>query len=139
MQLDSDIAASTNPDGVWLNDGTGTAPSVNTTVTCNSNQETGYGTGIDVYNNSTATVNADYVNWDQWYDPNGGSTGTTTDIFYCDDTLTCSCQVFDSSATAVCVNTTNDDLDLVLGTGAGTTPMGAYSANSGASSGSGCQ
>jgi hypothetical protein len=139
IDMETDSTASTNPDGVWLNDGTGTATSVNTSVTCNSNQETGFGTGIDVYNNSTATVNADYVNWDQWYDPNGGSTGTTTDIFYCDDTLTCTCEVLDSSSTAVCVNTTGDDLDLVLGTGPGTKPTGKYSANSGASSGSGCQ
>jgi hypothetical protein len=133
--------AGTNPDGVWINDGTGNAPTTNSTVVCNSNQEGGFGgTGIDVYNNSTANVNADYVNWDQWYDPNGGATGTTTDIFYCDDSFTCTCQVFDSSATAVCVNTTSDDLDLVMGTGgSGTTPSGTYSANNGASAGNGCQ
>jgi hypothetical protein len=140
VDIETDSSVGTNPDGVWLNDGKGTAPASNTTVTCNSNQETGDTVpGIDVYNNSTAKVNADYVNWDQWYDPNGGAGGTTTDVFYCDDSLTCTCEVFDSSATAVCVNTTNDDLDLVLGTGMGTSPTGTYSALNGASSGSSCQ
>jgi hypothetical protein len=129
----------TNPDGVWVNDGTGNAPTTNSSVICNSGQEGGFGgVGIDVFNNSTANVNADYVNWDQWYDPNGGATGTTTDIFFYDENGNYSCQVFDSSATAVCVNTTTDDLDLVMGSDGGTA-IGTYSINNGASSGSGCQ
>jgi hypothetical protein len=140
VDLETDPNTLSNPDAFWLNDGTGTAPTTNTTVVCSSNQENGSGNpGMDVFNNSTATVNADYVNWDQWYDPNGGATGTTTDIFYCDDTLTCTCQVFDSSATAACKTPAgNDDMDLVMGTQGNTTPSGFFSANSGASAGSGC-
>jgi hypothetical protein len=99
---------------VTLNDGNNVN---NTTVICNSNQETG-GTGnpgIDVYNNSTGNVAADYVNWDQWYTPSGTTTATT-DLFWCNNsTFACTCQVFDSTATASCVNTGTDDYDLVMG------------------------
>jgi hypothetical protein len=89
----------------------------NTTVICNSNQETGGSNpGIDVFNNSTGNVAADYVNWDQWYDPNGGATGTTTDIFWCDSSnFSCTCEVLDSSMATACKNSGNDDLDLVMG------------------------
>ncbi len=140
IDMETDTSAGTNPAGVWVNDGTGNAQATNSSVICNSSEEIGGGGyGFDIYNNSTAALNADYVNWDQWYDPNGGATGTTTDIFYCDDNFTCTCEVFNSADMAVCVNTTNDDMDLVMGTGMGTTPTGTYSANSGASSGSGCQ
>jgi hypothetical protein len=139
METDTTAAggtATTNPDGVWINDGTGNAQTANSSVICNSSQEIGGGGGgIDVWNNSTAKVNADYVNWDQWYDPDGGATGNTTDIFYCDDSFTCTCEVLNSA----CVNTTGDDMDLVMGTGSGTTPTGTYSIANGASSGSGCQ
>jgi hypothetical protein len=129
-----------NPNSVILNDGSGT--NRNTTVVCSSNQETG-GTGnpgVDVYNSSTATVWADFVNWDQWYDPNSDTTvSNSTDIFWCDTSFTCQCVVFDSSLATACINTAgSDDMDVVLVGATDSTPNGSWSATDGGSAGSGC-
>jgi hypothetical protein len=87
-----------------------------------------------VFNNSTGNLAADYVTWDQWYTPFGLTT-MTTDIFWCDSSnFNCSCQVFDSTSTAACVNMTGDDYDLVMGgdggaiTGSETSTNGAMAA-----------
>jgi hypothetical protein len=119
---------------VTLNDGNMVN---NTTVICNSNQETGSGNpGIDVFNNSTGNVAADYVNWDQWYTPSGTTTATT-DLFWCDSSFSCTCEVLDSTATAACINTGNDDLDLVLGTSSGS-PTGTETSSNGAQATGSC-
>jgi len=137
VQAETDVNG--NNPSIALNDGTGNPQTSNTAVICSSNQENGNANpGIDVYNNSAGAVQADYVNWDQWYDPNGGGTATSTDVFYCDDTFTCTCQTLDSSSNPVCVTTAgSDDMDVVLGT-VGGTPTGTVSSNNGASSASGC-
>jgi hypothetical protein len=98
-------------------------PATNTTVICNSNQENAStNPGIDVYNDSTGNVAADYVNWDQWYTPSGTTTATT-DEFWCDNsTFSCTCEVFDSTSAAACVNMGTNDYDLVLGTSTGNNP-----------------
>jgi hypothetical protein len=125
---------------VTLNDGTMTN---NTTVICNSNQENGSATpGMDVYNNSTGALVADYVNWDDWYQPNGDAMAAmSTDIFFCGpDTTTCTCGVMDSSGDAGCVNTPGgDDMDLVLGGTTDTTPSGTQSSTNGALSPNACK
>ncbi len=125
--------------GVTLNDGTMTN---NTTVICNSNQETtGTGNpGIDVYNNSSGVMTADYVNWDNWYDPNGDATvSDSTDVFYCDATFTCQCEVFDSTATPACINTAgSNDMDLVLGGSTDSTPRGSQTSTNGAQAANAC-
>ncbi len=104
---------------VTLNDG---STNLNTTVTCNSNQEPGVGNqpnpGIDVYNNSTGTLNADWVNWDFWYQPNGDANSQFwPDYFWCDQNFTCTCESVDSTDTAMCNNTAGaDGMNLVFGT-----------------------
>jgi hypothetical protein len=123
---------------VTLNDGTQTN---NVTVACNSNQETG-GTapGIDVFNNSTGSLAADYVNWDHWFDPNGDATvPSSTDVFLCLDTSTCACDVFDSTGDAGCENSPEaDGMDLVLGGSADAGPTGTATFTNGAASPNPC-
>ncbi len=123
-----------NNPSVTLNDG---SMSNNTTVICSSNQENGStDPGIDVFNASAGNVAADYVNWDQWYTPNGTTTATT-DLFWCDDTFTCTCEVLDGTSSAACVNMGTDDYDLVLGTVSGS-PTGTETSTNGAQAMGGC-
>ena len=139
---DSDLFGSTV--SVTLNDGTG---SIGTTVDCNSNAETG-GTnpGIDVYNHSTGQINADWVSWDFWFQPNGDANSLWwPDYFWCDDSFACTCQSVDSSATAMCNNTAGSDgMNFVLGTSGNASPngtftLGAQAQTDGQASGNGCQ
>ncbi len=115
---------------VVLND---TFGDLNTTITCNSNQEVG-GTGnpgIDVYNNSTGSVNADWVNWDFWFQPNGDANSLWwPDYYQCDNSFTCTCEAVDSTSTAQCMNSNGaggDGMNFVMGLGSGTTQLGTWS------------
>ncbi len=137
--VDMETDNNNNSPTVTLNDGTMTN---NTTVICDSNQElnsTGTGNpGIDVYNNSTGNLAADYVNWDQWYTPSG-EVIATTDLFWCDNsTFACTCEVFDSTSAAACQNMGTDDYDLVLGTSGGNNPTGTQSSANGAQAANHC-
>ncbi len=124
---------------VTLNDG---STNLNTTVTCNSNQEPGVANqpnpGIDVYNNSTGTLNADWVNWDFWFQPNSDANSQFwPDYFWCDNNFSCTCEAVDSTDTAMCNNTAGaDGMNLVFGTNGNppppTTPnLGAQTASDG--------
>jgi hypothetical protein len=96
---------------VYLNDNSGTAPFTETTVQCSSYAENnGLTPGVDVLNASNGFVNADYVNWDHWYQPNGDTNALWhTDEFTCDSTFVCSCQSLDSSFNTGCVNVAGGD------------------------------
>jgi hypothetical protein len=122
-----------NTPSVTLNDGTQTN---NVTVACNSNQETGVtDPGVDVVNNSTGALVADYVNWNDWYDPNGdANAANSTDVFLCGPTTsTCTCDVLDSTVDAGCVDTPGaDGMDLVLGGSADAGPTGTATFTNGA-------
>jgi len=102
-------------------------------VTCNSNEETGQvlgPPGVDVLQDSPGALNADYVTWDNWYQPSG-TNEMTTDIFTCDASFNCSCIVLDSSSLPACKNTGRDDYSLVQGANY----TGSYSAKNGAQTG----
>jgi hypothetical protein len=137
--IDMEIDGNGNSPDVNLNDGTMTN---NTTVTCSSySKESGSALpGFDVFNDSAGNVAADYVNWDQWYTPSGTATATT-DFFWCvgnpGNSTTCTCEVFDSTGAAACVNTSTDDYDLVLG-GDGGTPTGTETSANGAQAAGHC-
>jgi hypothetical protein len=116
--IDMENDVSLDAVSVTLNDG---SSSNNTTISCNSNLESGGADpGIDVFNNSSGTVTADYVNWDHWYDPNMDTTvADSTDIFSCSGFLSpnsCLCQVFDSTGVGACADSAGSDgMDLVIG------------------------